>query len=183
MSIRPFNNMTPTIVESAYVDEDAVVIGDVHIGEQSSIWPGAVIRGDVNYIRIGHSSNIQDGSILHVTAPNEDNPEGLPLIIGNNVTVGHGVILHACTVEDACLVGMGATVLDGAILREKTLLAAGSLVPPGKELEGGYLWMGSPAKKVRVLTKMELQFFQKSCKKYMALSGQYKLKGSLNKSG
>lgn len=175
MGIRPFNDMTPTIAESAYVDEDAVVIGDVHVGEQSSIWPGTVIRGDVNYIRIGHSSNIQDGSILHVTAPNDDNPEGLPLIIGNNVTVGHGVILHACTVEDACLVGMGATVLDGAILREKTLLAAGSLVPPGKELEGGYLWMGSPAKKARALTEAELQFFYKSCKKYTALSDQYRL--------
>lgn len=174
MSIRPFNGITPTIAESAYVDEDAVVIGDVHIGEQSSIWPGTVIRGDVNYIRIGHSSNIQDGSILHVTAPNDDNPEGLPLIIGNHVTVGHGVILHACTVEDACLVGMGATVLDGAILRGKTLLAAGSLVPPGKELEGGYLWMGSPAKKARALTETELQFFHKSCKNYAALLGQYK---------
>ncbi len=174
MTIRPFKNITPTIAESAYVDEDAVVMGDLHIGEQSSVWPATVIRGDVNYIRIGSRTNIQDGSLLHVTAASNDHPKGFPLIIGNDVTVGHGAILHACTLEDACLVGMGATVLDGAILRKNTLLAAGSLVPPGKELEGGYLWMGSPAKKVRPLSEKELRFFCQSSQKYAVLSAQYK---------
>ncbi len=174
MTIRSFKNITPTVADSAYVDEAAVVIGDLHIGEQSSVWPGTVIRGDVNYIRIGSCTNIQDGSVLHVTATSDDHPKGFTLIIGNDVTVGHGAILHACTIEDACLVGMGATILDGAILRKNTLLAAGSLVPPGKELEGGYLWMGSPAKKVRPLSEKEMQFFCQSSKKYALLSAQYK---------
>jgi len=173
MSIRPFKGITPSIADSAYVDEHAVVIGDVQIGEQSSVWPGTIIRGDVNPIVIGSGSNIQDGSILHVTAPNESNVDGFPLTIGNHVTVGHGAILHACTIEDGCLVGMGATVLDGAILRKGVLLGAGSLVPPGKELQGGYLWIGSPVKMARPLTKAELQFFDKSAKNYMELMTHY----------
>ncbi len=173
MSIRAFKGINPTIAESAYIDEDATVIGDVHIGEASSVWPSVVIRGDVNYIRIGEATNIQDGSVLHVTAPNENNPEGFPLIVGNQVTVGHGAILHACTIEDECLIGMGATVLDGAILKKHVLLAAGSLVPPGKELEGGYLWVGSPVKRARPLTEQELQFFRKSSKNYVELAVCY----------
>lgn len=174
MSIRSFKGVMPTIADSAYIDEDAVVIGAVKIGERSSVWPGTVIRGDVNPISIGSGSNIQDGSVLHVTAPNESNANGFPLIIGNNVTVGHGAILHACTIENGCLVGMGATVLDGAILKEGVLLAAGSLVPPGKVLQGGYLWVGSPAKKARPLTEAELQFFEKSAKNYIKLMSHYK---------
>ena len=173
MSIRAFKGISPTIAASTYIDQDATVIGDVHIGEQSSIWPAVVIRGDVNYIRIGDQTNVQDGSVLHVTAPNERDPDGFPLVIGDRVTIGHGAILHACTVEDECLVGMGATVLDGAILKKNVLLAAGSLVPPGKELEGGYLWVGSPVKRVRALTEAELQFFNKSAKNYMELSVYY----------
>ena len=173
MSIRPFKGVAPTIAESAYVDQDSTVIGDVHIGEQSSIWPAVVIRGDVNHIRIGSETNVQDGTVLHVTAPNESNPEGFPLIIGDRVTIGHGAILHACTVEDECLVGMGATVLDGAILRKHVLLAAGSLVPPGKELESGYLWVGSPVKRIRPLNEAELHFFNKSSTNYVELSVCY----------
>lgn len=173
MSIRPFKGITPAITDSTYVDQDSTVIGDVHIGEHSSVWPAVVVRGDVNHIRIGAETNIQDGSVLHVTAPSEANPKGYPLIIGDRVTVGHGAILHACTVEDECLIGMGATVLDGAIVRKNVLLAAGSLVPPGKELEGGYLWVGSPVRRARALSDTEMQFFSKSATNYVELSVCY----------
>ncbi len=173
MTIRAFKNITPSIAQHAYVDEDSVVIGNVQIGEHSSIWPGTVIRGDVNNICIGDRTNVQDGSMLHVTAPSSDNPDGFPLSIGNDVTVGHGAILHACTIEDECLVGMGATILDGAILKKNVFLAAGSLVPPGKILDGGYLWVGNPARRVRELTEKELQFFSKSAKNYVVLKAIY----------
>jgi len=172
--IKPFQGIHPTIAESAYIDDSAVVIGDVVIGEHSSVWPTTVIRGDVNHIRIGECSNIQDGSVLHVTAPQADNPAGFPLIIGHNVTVGHRAILHACTIGDSCLIGMGATVLDGAILEDRVLLAAGSLVAPGKHLEGGYLWVGSPAKRSRPLTEKEISWFDISAKNYSGLKEIYR---------
>lgn len=171
--IRRFKGVLPTIDASAYIDPAAVVIGDVHIGAGSSVWPNTVVRGDVNHIRIGARTNIQDNSVLHVTAPGDGTPNGFPLIIGNNVTVGHGVILHACTVEDDCLIGMGSTLLDGAVLRKNVLLAAGSLVPPGKELEGGYLWVGSPARRARPLTEKELKWFERSASNYVGLGAQY----------
>ncbi len=171
--IRAFKGIRPTLDPSAYIDEAACVIGDVVIGADSSVWPNTTIRGDVNHIRIGARTNIQDNSVLHVTAPNADHPAGFPLIIGNGVTVGHGVVLHACTVEDDCLVGMGAIVLDGAILRKNVLLAAGSLVPPGKELEGGYLWVGSPVKRSRPLTEKEIQWFSHSARHYEKLKNEY----------
>jgi len=136
MTIRSFKGSIPKLGTGAYVDDSAAVIGDVELGEDASIWPMCSIRGDVNLIRIGARSNIQDGSVIHVTHRHSGLPEGHATCIGSDVTVGHKVMLHGCTVEDLCLIGMGSIVLDGAIIRSKVLLGAGSLVPEGKDLEG-----------------------------------------------
>jgi carbonic anhydrase/acetyltransferase-like protein (isoleucine patch superfamily) len=173
MTIRDFENSTPRIAESAYVDPSAVVIGDVSIAEDASLWPMAVARGDVNSIVIGARTNIQDGTILHVSHASEFEPGGFPLNIGADICVGHQVILHGCTVEDRCLIGMAATVMDGAILHSGVLLAAGSLVPPGQELEGGYLWVGSPARKMRPLRDQERAFIEYLAKHYVKLKNRH----------
>jgi len=176
MSIRPYQDISPAIASSAYVDEAAVVIGDVVIGDESSVWPMAVVRGDVNHIRIGALTNIQDGSVLHVTHAHPAAREGgYPLIIGNEVTVGHNVTLHGCTIGDRCLIGMGSIVLDGVVLEAEVLLGAGSLVPPNKVLEGGYLWLGNPAKKIRPLTDAERAWFAYSARHYARLAENYRL--------
>ncbi|MGM0594550.1 MAG: gamma carbonic anhydrase family protein [Pseudomonadota bacterium] len=174
MSLRPYKGITPTLKPSAYVDEAAVVIGDVELATDSSVWPMAVVRGDVNTIRIGERSNVQDGAVLHVTHDHPGAPGGFSLIIGDEVTIGHNVTLHGCTIGNRCLVGMGATVLDGATLEEGVLLAAGSLVPPGKTLEGGYLWLGSPVKKGRPLTQEEWDRFSYSARHYARLKDEYR---------
>ena len=155
------------------MDETALVIGDVVIGDECSIWPMVVVRGDVNKIRIGHRTNIQDGSVLHVTHPHKSMPEGFGLQVGSNVTVGHNVILHGCTIGDDCLIGMGSTIMDGALLHPYTLIGAGSLVSPGKELEGGYLWLGAPVRKARALTGEERQWIDYSAKHYTELKNRY----------
>jgi len=173
MSIRNYKDTSPQIASSAFVDEAAVIIGDVIICDDSSVWPMAVLRGDVNFIRVGERSSIQDGSVLHVTHPHEAVPEGHPLIIGNDVTVGHNVTLHGCTIGNRCLVGMGSTVLDGAVLEDGVLLGAGSLVPPGKVLEGGYLWIGSPVKRARALTDAEKEWFDYSAAHYVRLKNNH----------
>ncbi len=173
MTIRHFNGTTPRIAASAYVDETALVIGDVTIGDDASLWPMTVARGDVHRITIGARSNIQDGSVLHVTQDNAFNPGGFALSIGADVTVGHGAILHACTIEDLVLVGMGATVLDGAVVRSRVMIGAGALVTPGKELAGGYLYLGSPAKQARRLTDKELAYLAFSARHYVALKNQH----------
>jgi carbonic anhydrase/acetyltransferase-like protein (isoleucine patch superfamily) len=173
MNIRAFKGVLPKLAAGAYVDESAVVIGDVEIAEDASIWPMCSIRGDVNSIAIGARSNIQDGSVIHVTHRFSGLPEGHATRIGSDVTVGHKVMLHGCTVEDLCLIGMGSTVLDGAIIRSKVLLGAGSLVPEGKDLEGGFLWLGRPAKKMRELTEQELKWFEYSAMHYVKLKNDY----------
>lgn len=173
MSIRNYQDKTPKIHPNSYVDPNAVVIGNVTIGEESSIWPMCVVRGDVNTITIGRRTNIQDGSILHVTHDSEFYPGGYPLKIGNSVTAGHRVTLHGCTIGDYCLIGMSATVMDGAILQDRVILGAGSLVPPGKELEGGYLYVGSPAKQIRPLTEVELASLEYSAAHYAKLAKHY----------
>jgi carbonic anhydrase/acetyltransferase-like protein (isoleucine patch superfamily) len=173
MSIRPFAGKTPEIAATAYVDESAVVIGDVKIGEDSSIWPMTVVRGDVHSITIGKGTNIQDASILHVTHDGKFSPGGFPLVVGDYVTVGHRVILHACTVGNYCLIGMAATIMDGAVLGDKLIIGAGSLVPTGKELEGGYLYVGSPVKRVRELNDKELEFLEFSANHYVKLKDQH----------
>lgn len=173
MSIRDFEGHSPRIAPSAWIDPTALVIGDVEIGADSSLWPGVVARGDIHYIRIGARTNIQDGSILHVTHDSEYAPGGHPLVVGDDVTVGHQVTLHACTVEDKCLIGMGSIVLDGAIVRSGAMVGAGSLVSPGKELEGGYLWLGQPARRVRPLTEKEKAYLEYSAAHYVKLARRH----------
>ena len=173
MSIRPYKGITPQIAESAYIDEAATVIGDVHIGEESSAWPGAVMRGDVNRIRIGARSNIQDGTVVHVTHPFSEQPEGFGVYVGDDVTIGHNVTVHGCRIEDRCLIGIGSTILDGAVIQPEVLLGAGSLVAEGKVLESGYLYLGAPAKRIRMLTDAELKWFKYSADHYVKLSRDY----------
>lgn len=172
-NIQTFRDQTPKIATGVYVHGTATMIGDVQIGEDSSVWPGAVIRGDVNYIHIGNRTNIQDLSMLHVTYQSSLNPAGAPLIIGSHVTIGHAVILHGCTIEDEVLIGMGCIIMDKAVVQKHVLLAAGSLVPEGKVLESGYLYMGRPAKKIRALTPDEMAYFLYSANNYVALKKQY----------
>ena len=174
MTIRNFKDKSPHIHPSAYVDESAVVIGDVSIGEDSSLWPMTVVRGDVHSIKIGKRTNIQDACVLHVTHDGEFSPGGFPLTVGDDVTVGHRVTLHACTVGNQCLIGMSATIMDGAVLADRVIIGAGSLVPGGKELESGYLYMGSPVKKVRLLNERELEFLEYSSKHYADLKDKHK---------
>ncbi len=173
MAIRNFEGTAPKIGARAYIDDSALVIGDVTIGADASLWPMVVARGDVHRITIGAGTNIQDGSVLHVTADNRFNPGGFPLSIGANVTVGHGAILHACTVEDLVLIGMGATILDGAVIPTRTMIAAGSLVSPGKRLESGYLYLGSPAKQARRLSDRELEYLDFSARHYIELKDRH----------
>ena len=172
-NVQSFAELYPQVAEGVYIHQAATVIGDVYLGAHSSVWPGAVIRGDVNFIRIGAGSNVQDLSMLHVSHKSSWDAAGSPLIIGNNVTIGHKVILHGCTIEDECLIGMGSIVMDKVLVQKHVLLAAGSLVPEGKVLESGYLYMGSPAKKVRALTEKEIAHFMYSAEHYMRLKNQY----------
>lgn len=174
MTIRDFKGVSPTIHGTAYIDETAVVIGDVTIGEDSSIWPMTVARGDVHSIKIGARTNIQDACVLHVTHDGEFSPGGYPLTVGDDVTVGHRVTLHACTVGNLCLIGMSATIMDGAVLEDKIIIGAGSLVPTGKKLESGYLYVGSPVKRVRELNEKELMFLEYSAKHYAKLKDEHK---------
>lgn len=173
MTIRKFENFTPHIAATAYVDETALVIGDVSIADDASLWPQVVARGDVNSIVIGARTNIQDGSVLHVSHDSEFAPGGFPLRIGADITVGHKAILHGCTIEDGCLIGMAATIMDGAIVRSGAIVGAGSLVPPGRELDGGHLWVGSPARKVRPLRKQEAAFLEYSAAHYVELKNRH----------
>ena len=172
MSIRQFNGHQPDIDSSAYVDQDAVVMGEVSIGSDVSVWPCAVIRGDVNHIKIGSGSNIQDGSVLHVTHASEEysSATGTPLIIGMEVTVGHKAVLHACTIGNRCLIGMGSIVLDNAVIEDEVMVAAGSVVTPGKVLKSGFLYVGNPARQKRELSPKEISFLSYSAKNYVVLS-------------
>lgn len=173
MAIRDFSGISPSISPSAYIDAAALVVGHVTLGDDVSIWPMAVLRGDVNVITVGAGTNVQDGSVLHVTHDHPDLPGGFALRIGKNVTIGHKVILHGCSVGDDCLIGMGAIVMDGAVLEPKVLLGAGSLVPPGKVLTAGHLWLGAPVRKVRVLSQKELDWLTYSAAHYISLKNQY----------
>ena len=172
--IRTFETYRPKVADSAWVDATALVIGEVELGEDASVWPMTVVRGDVNWIRVGPRTNIQDGSVVHVAHAGGMNPTGYPTIIGADVTVGHKAIVHACTIEDACLIGMGATIMDGAVLGAESMLGAGALVPPGKELPGGYLYVGSPAKAVRELTEDERDFLRYSAAHYVKVKDRHR---------
>ena len=173
MNIRPYLEHRPEIDESCYIDPACVVIGEVSLAEQVSVWPFAVIRGDVNSIRIGARSNVQDLSMLHVSHKNEAKPEGSPLVIGEDVTIGHKVMLHGCRIGNRVLVGMKTTILDDAIIEDDVMIGAGSLVPARKRLESGYLYVGSPVKQVRKLTEDEIAFLAYSAKHYVKVATQH----------
>ena len=172
-NIRAYKSIYPTIGNKAYIDPQACVIGKVTLGDDASIWPMAVVRGDVSTINIGERTNIQDGAILHVTHDGPySNGEG-PLTIGDDVTVGHQAMLHACTIGDRCLIGMSAIVMDNVVIENEVLLAAGSIVPPNKKLEARSLYRGNPAKRVRDLTQDEIEMLAYSAQHYVKMKNEY----------
>ncbi len=173
-SVKPYQNQIPSIGKRVYIENSARVIGDVVLGDDCSVWPMAVIRGDMHKIRIGHKTNIQDGCVLHITHASErTNPNGYPLIIGDQVTIGHGAILHGCTVHHLSLIGIQAVVLDGAVIESYVMVGAKCLVPPGRVLESGFLYTGVPAVKKRPLTQAELAYFSYSADNYVQLKDNY----------
>ena len=174
MATESYRGLFPKLGKNVFVHPAATVIGDVELHDSVSIWPGVVIRGDVNRIRIGVRSNVQDGSLLHVTHKSPRDPEGAPLLIGNEVTIGHGVILHGCVIHDECLIGMGSLVMDKAVIESRVLLGAGSLVPEGRVLQSGWLYVGRPAAPVRPLTAEELSYFSRHATNYAKLAAEYR---------
>lgn len=177
MAIRTYQQFTPRLGERVFVDASAVVLGDVEIGSDSSVWPLVVIRGDMHSIRIGERSSVQDGSVLHITHAGPFNPQGFPLNIGDEVTIGHNVTLHGCSLGNRILVGMGSIIMDGAVVQDEVVIGAGSLVPPGKVLESGYLYVGSPVKQARALTDKERSYFSYSAANYVRLKDQHLMEG------
>ncbi|WP_349926975.1 gamma carbonic anhydrase family protein [Acinetobacter sp. A1-4-2] len=172
-NIRPYLNTAPQVDDSCYIDDMSVVIGDVVLAENVSVWPFAVIRGDVNHIHIGKNSNVQDHAMLHVSHKKADKPEGSPLIIGEDVTIGHHVTLHGCTIGNRVLVGINTIVLDDVVIEDDVMIGAGSLVLPRKRLESGYLYVGSPVQKVRPLTEKEKEFLPYSARHYVKVANNY----------
>ncbi|HEY0941305.1 MAG TPA: gamma carbonic anhydrase family protein [Steroidobacter sp.] len=173
MTLRTYRNIAPALGARVYVDPAAVVIGKVTIGDDSSVWPTAVIRGDVHSIEIGARTSIQDGSVLHVTHDGPYAPGGRALIIGSDVTVGHRVTLHACTIGNACLIGMGSILLDNVVTEDFVMIGAGSLVTPGKVLQSRGLYVGSPARRMRDLTDKEIEFLTYSAAHYVKIKNEY----------
>jgi carbonic anhydrase/acetyltransferase-like protein (isoleucine patch superfamily) len=173
MNLRPYREWRPVVGQRVWIDPAAVVIGRVTLGDDASIWPGAVLRGDVNRIEIGARTSIQDGSILHVASDRLAGEGGIPLIVGDDVTVGHRVILHACTVGNRCLIGMGAILMDGAVAGDESIVGAGSLVPAGRRIPPRTLWIGSPARQARALTGQEIDYLLASAAHYVALKDDY----------
>jgi len=171
--LRPYKDLFPEVGQRVMVDATSVVVGDVRIADDVGIWPLVVIRGDVNYVQIGARSNIQDGSVLHVTHKSSYNPDGNPLIIGEDVTVGHKAMLHGCMIGNRVLVGMGSILLDGATVEDDVMIGAGSLVPQHKRLESGYLYLGSPIKQIRPLTEAEKAGLKYSANNYVKWKDEY----------
>lgn len=173
-TIRPYLQQMPRLGQRVYIDEAARVIGDVVLDDDVSVWPFALIRGDVNFVRIGARTNIQDGAVIHVS---HDGPHaklgGFATLIGQDVTVGHKAILHACRIHDACLIGMGAIVLDGAVVQTHGFVGAGALLPPGKTVGAGEMWLGSPARYARKLSDAEIDALHYSAGHYVRLKDDY----------
>ena len=177
MTVRTYQGMTPKLGERVFVDPTAVVIGDVELGEDASVWPFTVIRGDMHRIRIGARSSIQDGAVVHITHASDYNPGGWPTTIGDDVTVGHQAMLHGCTIGNRVLIGMKAMVMDGAVIEDEVIIAAGAVVPPGKRCESGYVYMGSPAKQQRPITEKERSFFRYTAANYARLKDKHLAEG------
>lgn len=173
MAIHVFQDKQPYCGERVFIDQSAVVIGDVMLGDDVSVWPTCVIRGDVERIRIGNGTNVQDGSVLHVSHAGDYSPQGFSLTIGQGVTIGHRAVVHGCTIGDFCLIGIGAIVMDGAVIDDYVMLGAGALVPPGKRLESGNLYVGAPAKLARSLSDDEKRFLEYSYQHYIRLKDAY----------
>ena len=173
MSLAPYLQTPPILGNRVYLHPSCQVIGDVTLGDDSSIWCNAVLRGDVNRISIGRGTNVQDLSMGHVSHKTADKPEGSPLIIGDYVTVGHSVILHGCTIGNECLIGMGSIIMDDVVIPDRVMIGAGSLVSPGKLLQGGMLYMGRPAKAVRALTVEEIAYLRYSAEHYIRVKNNY----------
>ena len=177
MGIRSFENKTPLCGEGSWVDQSAQVIGDVVLGTDCSVWPCAVIRGDMHRIRLGDRVSVQDNAVLHITHDSRFNPGGYGLSIGSDVTIAHQAMLHGCTVGSRVMIGMQAMVMDGAVIEDDVILAAGSLVSPGKRLRSGWLYRGRPAEPVRELTAEEREFLTYVAGNYVKLKTRYQTSG------
>jgi carbonic anhydrase/acetyltransferase-like protein (isoleucine patch superfamily) len=177
MHLRRFNGILPTCGERVYIDPQAAVIGRVHLGDDVSVWPMAVVRGDVESISVGARTNVQDGAVLHVTHAGRYSPEGRGLVVGEDVTIGHRAVLHACTIGARCLIGMGAVVLDGVVVEDEVLIGAGAVVPPRKHLPARTLWLGNPARQVRSLRDREVESLAYSAAHYVAIKDSYRRAG------
>ena len=171
--ILSYTGKTPRLAATAFVAEGVAVTGDVEIGEDASLWFGVVVRGDVNHVRIGSRTNVQDQSVVHVTGGTH------PTVIGHDVTIGHRAVLHGCTIRDRCLVGVGAIVLDGAVVGPDAMIGAGALVPPGMVVPPGKLVLGAPAKVKRDLTPEEIAFLRTSAANYVRLAETYRREGAV----
>ncbi|EED34439.1 anhydrase, family 3 protein [Luminiphilus syltensis NOR5-1B] len=172
-NIRRFGDWVPTIGSGVMIDPSAVVLGDITLGDDVSIWPHCSVRADMHRITIGNRTNIQDNSVLHITHAGNFNPDGFPLTIGSEVTVGHRALLHGCTIGNRVLIGMGAIVMDGAVVEDEVMIAAGALVTPGKHLPSGYVYGGSPARQMREMTDKEREFLSYSAGNYVNLKNTY----------
>ncbi len=172
-SIRAHKGIFPTLGERVYIDPAATVIGDVTLGDDVSVWPGAVVRGDMHSIRVGHRTNVQDNAVLHITHDSHYNPGGWPLAIGDDVVIGHRAILHGCTVGNRVLVGIGSIVNDGVVVEDEVIIGAGCVVPPGKTLESGFVYVGNPCRQLRHITDQEREFFRYSPAHYVELKDLY----------
>jgi len=173
INLRSFRGKSPNVGQRVLIDPSAVVLGDVTLEDDVSVWPQVAIRGDMHRIRVGARTSVQDGSILHITHAGPFNPDGWPLDIGCDVTIGHRAVLHGCTIGNRVLVGMSATVMDGAVVEDDVVIAAGALVTPGKRLRSGYLYTGSPARETRQLSEKELAYFTYSATNYVGLKDQH----------
>lgn len=172
-NIKPYQGIYPQLGKNVFIEDSAILYGDITLNDDVSIWPLVAARGDVNTITIGARTNIQDGTVLHVTRKSPSNPNGNPLIIGDDVTIGHKAMLHGCTIGNRVLIGMGAIIMDGAVVGDDCIVGAGSLVPPHKKLEPGYLYVGNPAKQARQLKDSEVEFLKVSATNYVKLKNEY----------
>ncbi|WP_447527321.1 gamma carbonic anhydrase family protein [Vreelandella sp. TE19] len=172
-ALRAFKEYFPKLGERVFIDPASVVIGDVVLGDDCSVWPMTVIRGDMHQIRLGARVSVQDGSVLHITHSSDFNPEGFPLTVGDDVTIGHKALLHGATLGNRILVGMGAIVMDGVVVEDEVIIAAGAVVTPGKVLKSGYVYAGSPASALRPLKEKEREFFTYTAGNYVKLKDQF----------